>query len=154
MEDERDVVALWRGLVLVQSLKAPSMRGAEMIDAALRRAVDGGVWRPGVVAYVAANVEPPGEDVRRFLAKSLSDPRYDIAGHLTVFAGTGFRATVVRSVLTAISLFSRSAHPQHVTGSMKDGVAWMHDALLQAGTHPAPEPAALHAFAESWFPAA
>lgn len=50
-------------------------------------------------------------------------PRF--TGAAIVFEKTGFHATAVRSVVTAINFASRASHPNHVFSDLRDGVTWL-----------------------------
>jgi hypothetical protein len=42
-----------------------------------------------------------------------------------VFEGQGFRATAVRSVVTALNIASRAQHPNRVFSRLNDGIGWV-----------------------------
>ncbi len=46
-------------------------------------------------------------------------------GAAIVFEATGFQATVVRSVVTAINLASRASHPTKVFDDVRTGCSWL-----------------------------
>lgn len=50
-------------------------------------------------------------------------PRF--TGAAIVFERTGFQATAVRSVVTAINFASRASHENHVFSNLRDGVTWL-----------------------------
>jgi hypothetical protein len=56
--------------------------------------------------------------------------KYDkwISGSAVVCEGTGFRATAVRSVVTAINMASRSSHPSKVFASSEPALRWLQSA--------------------------
>jgi hypothetical protein len=51
-------------------------------------------------------------------------PRF--TGAAIVFEKTGFHATAVRSIVTAINVASRATHPNHVFSSLQEGVYWVN----------------------------
>jgi hypothetical protein len=54
-----------------------------------------------------------------------------LSGTATVLEGTGFRATALRSLVTAIHMASSSSHPAKVFASVQSGLEWL------ASTQPA-----------------
>lgn len=50
-------------------------------------------------------------------------PRF--TGAAIIFEKTGFHATAVRSVVTAINLASRSTHPNQVFADLREAVSWL-----------------------------
>lgn len=48
-----------------------------------------------------------------------------IRGAAVVSEGTGFRATAVRSLVTAIHIAGRASHPTKVFGTVPDAIAWL-----------------------------
>jgi hypothetical protein len=50
-------------------------------------------------------------------------PRFTAAA--IVYEKTGFHATAVRSVVTAINFASRASHPNQVFSDLREGVAWV-----------------------------
>jgi hypothetical protein len=78
----------------------------------------------------AAVIEPDAQllippDVRNgfnALVKRFS-PRF--TGAAIVYEKTGFHATAVRSVVTAINFASRASHPNHVFSDLREGLSWL-----------------------------
>lgn len=50
-------------------------------------------------------------------------PRFTAAA--IVYEKTGFHATALRSVVTAINFASRASHPNHVFSDLREGAAWL-----------------------------
>jgi hypothetical protein len=63
-------------------------------------------------------------------------PRF--TGAAIVYEKTGFHATALRSVVTAINFASRASHPNHVFADLREGAIW-----LGKLTPPEPTPMAL-----------
>jgi hypothetical protein len=104
-------------------------RGTMMTVSLMRRALEELAARYdkfgylGVIEADAQLLMPP--DVRtgmNTLVKRFS-PRF--TGAAIVFEKTGFHATAVRSLVTAINLASRATHPNHVFSDMREGVGWL-----------------------------
>ena len=64
-------------------------------------------------------------DVRAAVAAMLRDHQDAIAGSAIVFEGTGFRASIVRSVVAAINLASRLDFPSSVHSDLASAAAWL-----------------------------
>lgn len=50
-------------------------------------------------------------------------PRF--TGAAIVYEKTGFQATALRSVVTAINVASRATHPNHVFSDLREGTTWL-----------------------------
>lgn len=104
-------------------------RGTMMTVSLMRRALDDLSARYEKFGYLGV-IEPDAQllmppDVRNgmnALVKRFS-PRF--TGAAIVYEKTGFHATAVRSVVTAINLASRATHPNHVFSDVREGVAWL-----------------------------
>lgn len=114
------------GRYVVQIVKD---RGTMMTVSLMRRALDDLTARYekfgflGVIESDAQLLMTP--DVRNgmnALVKRFS-PRF--TGAAIVFEKTGFHATAVRSLVTAINLASRATHPNHVFSDLREGVSWL-----------------------------
>jgi hypothetical protein len=97
-----------------------SLMGRALADLAVR------YDRFGYVAVIEPSAQlllPP--DIRNgfnALVKRHS-PRF--TGAAIIYERTGFQATAVRSVVTAINFASRAAHPNHVFADAREGVYWL-----------------------------
>jgi hypothetical protein len=95
----------------------------------LRRAVTDLTARYDKFGYIAV-IEPDAQlllapDVRNgfnALVKRFS-PRF--TGAAIVYEKTGFHATAVRSVVTAINFASRASHPNQVFSDLREGMSWL-----------------------------
>jgi hypothetical protein len=104
-------------------------RGTMMTVSLMRRALDELATRYEKFGYLGV-IEAESHlllapDVRNgmnALVKRFS-PRF--TGAAIVFEKTGFHATAVRSVVTAINLASRATHPNHVFSDVREGVSWL-----------------------------
>lgn len=66
---------------------------------------------------------PP--EVRNDLAAMLKKHEAQLAGASITFEGKGFKMTMVRSVITAIYMASRSQFPNSVFGEIESAAAWL-----------------------------
>ena len=104
-------------------------RGTTTTVSSMRRALDELASRYPTFGYLAV-IEPDAQllmpaDIRNgfnALVKRYS-PRF--TGAAIVFEKTGFHATAVRSVVTAINLASRATHPNQVFSDLRAGVSWL-----------------------------
>ncbi len=64
-------------------------------------------------------------EARREMAKVVSKHTQNIKGAAFVCHGTGFRATAVRSVITAIHMASFASHPLRVFSALDPALAWL-----------------------------
>lgn len=95
----------------------------------MRRALEDLAARYEKFGYIAV-IEPGAQlllapDIKtgfNALVKRYS-PRF--TGAAIVFEKTGFHATAVRSVVTAINFASRASHPNHVFSDLREGVSWV-----------------------------
>ncbi|HTV25354.1 MAG TPA: hypothetical protein VMG12_41955 [Polyangiaceae bacterium] len=114
------------GRYVIQIIKE---RGTNTTVIQMRRALDDLAARHEKFGYVAV-IEPDAQllmpaDIRNgfnALVKRYS-PRF--TGAAIVFEKTGFHATAVRSVVTAINLASRATHPNHVFADLREGLSWL-----------------------------
>jgi hypothetical protein len=73
---------------------------------------------------VDTNVRPPSH-VRAAVATLLKQYNEDIRAAAIVYGGDGFQATIVRSVITAITLASGTRFPNRVFAEIKPAIAWL-----------------------------
>lgn len=66
-------------------------------------------------------------EVRKELAGLLAKHNDHLAGAAIAFEGEGFRMTVVRSIITAINMASRTRFPNAVFSNTTDAVDWLHE---------------------------
>ena len=76
------------------------------------------VLEPGTKLTMAPDLrESVDAYVRRYSTR--------FTGAAIVFEATGFQATVVRSVVTAVNLASRASHPTKVFDDLRAGCSWL-----------------------------
>ncbi|MCR9162998.1 MAG: hypothetical protein ACE37F_14865 [Nannocystaceae bacterium] len=153
-ETEDDVIVVWRSMVLVQSLGTPSVDGADAIVSGLHLLRERGVVRPLLYAFVSKTAAPPPDEARVRLTTALRDPALQLAGHVILFSGSAFRATIVRSVLTGMTLLSRQSYPSTAVWKLEASVEAACGYLRDAGSRPAVEPDQLAAFLREFLPPA
>lgn len=68
---------------------------------------------------------PP--EVRKGLAELLSTYKDNLAGAAIAFEGEGFRMTMVRSIITAINMMTRTRFPNSVFSNTTEAIDWLHE---------------------------
>lgn len=114
------------GRYMVQIIRE---QGSMTTVSLVRRGLEDLATRYEKFGYVAV-IEPDAQlllspDIRNgfnTLVKRYS-PRF--TGAAIVFEKTGFHATAVRSIVTAINFASRASHPNHVFSELREGVTWL-----------------------------
>lgn len=96
--------------------------------AAIERAFEEITRRGARIAYLSILV--PGEvsidsTVKHKMSKVVASYTKQISGAAIVYKGDGFRATVVRSVITAIHWAGRASHPLHVFDDLDRALTWL-----------------------------
>jgi len=114
------VLLLWRRRIV--------RSGVEWTQRAFSTLVSGARPKRKVVFLTAVMPEcdvstPP--DVRKGIADLLKTHESQLACAAIVFEGNGFSMTVVRSVITAINLTSRSRFPNGVFSKIDSALTWM-----------------------------
>ena len=87
---------------------------------------------PSFVSRLEAGTRAPERETVNRLADALSGAPC-VRGSGVCFEGTGLRATIVRSVVTGLSLLSSFPFPHKVFGSLTEGVAFVNERLDAAG---------------------
>ena len=83
----------------------------------------------GLLQIIGERATPPDASVRDALAAMLKENEARIVASAVVFEGTGFRASVIRSIVIGISMLSRPKCPHTVFASVNEGVAWLGSRL-------------------------
>jgi hypothetical protein len=77
-----------------------------------------GVIEPNAKLMIAPDIKKGfNAQVKRF------SPHF--TGAAIVYEKTGFHATAVRSIVTAINFGSRATHPNHVFSDLREGMSWL-----------------------------
>ena len=77
---------------------------------------------------------PPDGATRAALAAMLKANETRIIASAVVFEATGFRASVIRSIVIGISMLSRPKCPHTVFESTTAGIAWLSQQLKSSGS--------------------
>jgi hypothetical protein len=96
---------------------------------AIARTMDQIVARHGALRSLALAERKTGSEAvgehRAAVAELVRKYTQSIRGAAVVSEGTGFRATAVRSLVTAVHLAGRASHPTQVFSSVPAALAWL-----------------------------
>jgi hypothetical protein len=81
--------------------------------------------RAAFVCIVEPTCEPPNQEMRERSRAMLETHAKDLACVAAVIEGSGFRASIARSVLSGITRLSRSATPQHFCAHVTEAGPWV-----------------------------
>ncbi|MEI9937605.1 MAG: hypothetical protein WDO69_10340 [Pseudomonadota bacterium] len=90
--------------------------------------------RLGLLQVIGDHATPPDGAARSALATMLKDNETRIVASAVVFEGTGFRASVIRSIVIGISMLSRPKCPHTVFASTTAGVEWLSGQMKSSGS--------------------
>lgn len=79
----------------------------------------------GLLQIIGEGATPPEASVRAALAAMLKENEARIVASAVVFEATGFRASLIRSIVIGISMVSRPKCPHTVFASVSEGIAWL-----------------------------
>lgn len=91
----------------------------------------------GLVTIVLEHSPPPSSAARNRIGELLGRAK-NVKGSAVCFEGTGLRATVVRTIVTGITLIGRMNFPHKVFAGLEAGAAFVHACMVQGGA-PVPE---------------
>jgi hypothetical protein len=91
----------------------------------------------GLVTVVLEKSPPPSSAARNRIAELLGRAQ-NVKGSAVCFEGTGLKATMVRTIVTGITLLGRLAFPHKVFASIESGTAFVHACMTQ-GNAPVPD---------------
>jgi hypothetical protein len=121
------VLLLWRRKV-VQEGALPTRK------AFLEAIRDKPATKIGFLTVLEAQcVTAASSDVRTEFAEMLQAYERYIGAAAVTFEGQGFRMTMVRSVITAINLASRTRFPNSVFGDVNAAASWMSQRMASVG---------------------
>jgi hypothetical protein len=114
------------GRYLVQIIRE---QGTTTTVSLVRRGLEDLSTRYDKFGYVAL-IEPDAQlllspDIRNGFNALVKRYSPHFTGAAIVFEKTGFHATAVRSIVTAINFASRATHPNHVFSDLREGVTWL-----------------------------
>jgi hypothetical protein len=118
------IVATWKNVVLLiwrQETTVEGVRAAKATYDELSASCPGGVILATVVEW---NAPAPPVDARKELARFLSGCSGRMILSAVVHEGAGFRAAMVRSVVTGLALVAKLPYPHKVFVTVADAEGW------------------------------
>jgi hypothetical protein len=108
-------VLLWRG--------AATPERARLVCAAIsRRAAHG---RFVAITVVEENAPPPEGPARQIFAATMREIRHSIAGNAYFMPISGFRGSVIRSVITGLNLLAGDPYPTRAFDALPPAARWV-----------------------------
>jgi hypothetical protein len=122
-------VAVWRQDSTVERVGHQAAALAEVVSSAPGRA--------GFVCVVEEGSAPPNEEARKASSKMLESHGANLCGVAVIIEGTGFRASIVRSVASGIVLLARSKTraPVSYHATVEEGARWIARHVEVADVH-------------------
>lgn len=134
-EDEFCLLATWRSIAIPVMGRAhiPPESAKGQVRALEAHGKRVGKGRMGEATLIAADAPVPDAPTRAILDAGvpLVSPYFCCVS--AIFEGEGFRAALVRGVLTSFQLISRVKYPQKVFSSLDECAVWMTPKLQAAG---------------------
>jgi hypothetical protein len=110
-------VALWRYHTSAEDVRE--------LEAAARRAHEAGAGPVGLIQIVPSTAVSPDSYVRKELARMLRDLNGIVSHSAIVHEAVGFRAAMVRSIVTGVAALSNPGFPHRVFTKLPEAAAWM-----------------------------
>lgn len=119
-------VVAWRGVCDAPAIRRIEHAAGMALDAAPGCAVIIGVVEPGAIT--------PSEEMR-VLSAATNDrlAQRGVAGFAGVFSQSGFVGSVVRGVVTGLTMLSRYSYPFRVFAGHREAVSWLAELLGEKG---------------------
>lgn len=131
-------VGYWSSLATAVWMKTTHPHHAASLKAAILAAQASSpsrkVW---LLQIVTPEAIVPDAHSRRALAGMLYSVDGIVSHSAVIHIGSGFRASIVRSIVTGLNVLGRQQFPHCVFPSAEEGVAWL-------AAHGLPDPAATH----------
>lgn len=83
----------------------------------------------GVLTIIEPDAKPPGADARSALSTMFKTVADGVAISAVVFEGSGFGASLVRSVATGLTLVARQPFPHRVFSGVESAAEWVSEGL-------------------------
>jgi hypothetical protein len=95
------------------------------LEAAARRAHEASGRAVGLIQIVPSTAVSPDSHVRKELARMLRDLNGVVSHSAIVHEAEGFRAAMVRSIVTGVAALSNPGFPHRVFTKVPEAAAWM-----------------------------
>lgn len=131
----------WRCFLIVVVHQQPTVPDVEAMLAEVARLTTEGVPHLGLihVARTTPKLEPPPDAVRAAYRRLMTDKTTIVRGSAVVVEQEGFFGSVVRSVVTSLSVLARPVYPTRALPDKQSAAAWLLAQLAEhdKGTPPA-----------------
>jgi len=137
---ERETVLGWRCFLIVVVHRAPEVKDVEAMLAQVARLKVEGVPHIGLVhvARTTPKLDPPPEPVRNAYRKLMNDKRTIVRGSAVIVEQEGFFGSVVRSVVTSLSVLARPVYPTRALPDKASAARWLLDRIAEHDSGPPP----------------
>ena len=126
MSDTDDVcIALWRNLLVVVWRVRLGESAIELIEAMAQRMVTTFQQGFGLIQYIESAASLPSDDERRALEMLMQKLSGSCKCSAVIYEGSGFRASVIRSVETGINLAAKQDFPNLVFNNVEEALVWL-----------------------------
>jgi len=120
------VLVIWRGQVDANAVKRLETAGIDVLRQHPRGA--------GVMGVIESTAVPPSSEMRTLSAQSNDRlAKLGLVGIAGVLSHKGFSGSVMRGVITGLTLLSRSKYPFKVFENHEAGAAWLSKRLAAGG---------------------
>jgi hypothetical protein len=127
---------IWQNVAIIVWRGVPDREHVQgSIDAV--RTVTRRFAHAAIIVVVEPDSPPPSAELRPMVARAMQECGERLTGTAFVVGTAGFQGALIRSVITAISLFAREPYPTKAFRSAPDAVAWMTTTCLPAGNRDA-----------------
>jgi hypothetical protein len=126
-------VAEWDAFLVVIWRQLTTKEGIAAVGEALDHVSAAG-QKVGVVIVIEPTAAPPSSAARKGLAEVFSSRADVVVAVAVVPDGSGFRASMVRGVVTGLSLLARFPYPYKVFNKIDSATAWLAPQVGGAAT--------------------
>jgi hypothetical protein len=133
--DDNHAVATWRRVFVHIWQMHATVAAARGSAVHLQRFAGRTPGAIGMMTIIKEHAPPPSPEVSREVATILRTAP-GVRASVVAFEGNGFRAAIVRSVITGLAILARPPYPHFVTGTLSESSTWLIDALDTAGVEP------------------
>ena len=116
-ESEGCLIAIWKGPA---TLEAAERWAEALIDLVNRRP-----GNCGYLSIILQNAPTPPQDVRRAMAKVLSNVQTRLSCLVMVVEGNAIRSSLVRAVLAGMTMLLPSIQPTKICREHRESLAWV-----------------------------
>lgn len=134
--DEASLVATWRSVVFPIMGFRPSTPVGAMAQARAIESHGRAIGRGKLleVSIIDSQMGIPDSEVRNAIDGMVPVIAPYYAAVAAIFDGDGFRAAVIRSVISSFQLLSRAKYPQRVFSNVAECGAWLESYGVESGT--------------------